>query len=52
MVVGGEYVTLVLIPTEISVFGHDIVLIMGWGYLVSVGIFNDLSHFVVACSQF
>jgi hypothetical protein len=33
--VGGAYVTLVLIPTEISVFGHDsIVWIMGWRDLV------------------
>ena len=37
--VGGAYVTLVLIPTEISVFGHDsIVWIMGWRDLVSVAL--------------
>ena len=35
VMVGGAYVTLVLIPTEISVFGHDsIVWIMGWRDLV------------------
>ena len=38
MVVGGAYLTLVLIPTAISVFGHDIVWIIGWRDLLSVAL--------------
>ena len=38
MVVWCAYVALALIPTEVSVFGHDVVWIMGWRDLFSVAL--------------